>query len=131
MGKELLLGFILSTKIWTPQIAKMVVSQDKCGNAKGFFHRRFQPVKIHTRMYIIAIAWIFVIALFAITQSSPLAGLLNFLFLGLLPLCMVLWIVGSPARRRAARRHEDALLAAQNTERRGKDSVTSQPQGGE
>lgn len=52
-------------------------------------------------MYIIAIAWLYVVALAAITNPNVVGGVLTFLFAGLGPLALFLWIFGTPARRRA------------------------------
>ncbi|AOF81775.1 hypothetical protein BSY238_64 [Methyloversatilis sp. RAC08] len=60
-------------------------------------------------MYIVAIAWIYVVLMMSITEQSIIAGILTFVFYGLVPLALFLWIFGTPARRRAA--HRNALLA--------------------
>ncbi|MDO6384862.1 MULTISPECIES: hypothetical protein [Uliginosibacterium] len=54
-------------------------------------------------MYIVAIAWLFTASLIAISQASWIAGLLSFFFWGLLPLCLLLWLIGTPARLRRKR----------------------------
>ncbi|PKO51876.1 MAG: hypothetical protein CVU26_07690 [Betaproteobacteria bacterium HGW-Betaproteobacteria-2] len=51
-------------------------------------------------MYIVAIAWLYVTLLMAFTESSFTAGILTFLFYGLLPCALFIWIVGTPQRRR-------------------------------
>ena len=51
-------------------------------------------------MYIIAIAWLFVVSLTAIANPRLIGGILTFLFAGLLPLALFLWLFGTPARRR-------------------------------
>lgn len=51
-------------------------------------------------MYIVAIAWIFVTFCMALTERSIVAGLLTFLFYGLAPLLLLLWLAGAAARRR-------------------------------
>lgn len=51
-------------------------------------------------MYIVAIAWLYVTLLMAFTESSITAGILTFLFYGLLPCALFIWIVGTPQRRR-------------------------------
>ena len=51
-------------------------------------------------MYLIAIAWIFVTLCMALTEPSVVAGLLTFFFYGLAPLALLLWLVGTPQRRR-------------------------------
>jgi uncharacterized membrane protein len=55
-------------------------------------------------MYVIAIGWLYVAALMALTEGSVAAGVLTFLFYGLLPLALFLWLAGTPARRRLARK---------------------------
>lgn len=51
-------------------------------------------------MYIVAIAWLFTAILMAATESSLTAAVLTFLCYGLLPCALLLWIVGTPQRRR-------------------------------
>lgn len=60
-------------------------------------------------MYIVAIAWIYVVLMMSITEQSVIAGIMTFVFYGLAPLALFLWIFGTPARRRSA--HRKALLA--------------------
>ncbi len=50
-------------------------------------------------MYIIAIAWLYVVILMAATEKSIAAGLLTFIFYGLLPCALLLWILGVKHRR--------------------------------
>lgn len=50
-------------------------------------------------MYIIAIAWLYVVTLMAATEKSIAAGLLTFIFYGLLPCALLLWILGVKHRR--------------------------------
>jgi membrane protein implicated in regulation of membrane protease activity len=51
-------------------------------------------------MYIIAIAWLYVTVLMAAAETSVVAGALTFTFYGLLPLALLLWLFGTPVRRR-------------------------------
>jgi hypothetical protein len=51
-------------------------------------------------MYVIAIAWLYVTILMAATETSLVAGLLSFIFYGLVPLALFLWLIGTPQRRR-------------------------------
>lgn len=60
-------------------------------------------------MYIVAIAWIYVVLMMSITEQSIIAGIMTFVFYGLAPLALFLWIFGTPARRRAA--YRKSLLA--------------------
>ena len=50
-------------------------------------------------MYIIVIAWLYVVILMAATEKSIAAGLLTFIFYGLLPCALLLWILGVKHRR--------------------------------
>lgn len=51
-------------------------------------------------MYIVAIAWLYVTLMMALTEPNIVAGLLTFLFYGLLPCALLIWIIGTPQRRR-------------------------------
>jgi hypothetical protein len=51
-------------------------------------------------MYIVAIAWLWVVLMMALTETGIIAGLLTFFFYGLAPLALFLWLAGTPARRR-------------------------------
>lgn len=51
-------------------------------------------------MYIVAIAWLYVTLMMSITEASIVAGVLTFLFYGLLPCALLLWIIGTPQRHR-------------------------------
>lgn len=51
-------------------------------------------------MYIIAVAWLYVALLAAAADTTVIGGVLTFLFWGVAPLALFLWLVGTPARRR-------------------------------
>lgn len=51
-------------------------------------------------MYIIAIAWLYVAFLMAVSETSLVAGVMTFIFYGLLPCALLLWILGAPQRKR-------------------------------
>jgi biotin transporter BioY len=51
-------------------------------------------------MYIIAIAWLYVAFLMAVSETSLVAGVMTFIFYGLLPCALLLWILGTPQRKR-------------------------------
>lgn len=55
-------------------------------------------------MHIVALAWLYVTVLMALTESNVVAGILTLLFYGILPLALLLWIFGAPGRRRRAAR---------------------------
>jgi len=62
-------------------------------------------------MYIIAIGWLYVTALVALNEGSIVAGIISFLFYGLLPCSLLLWMGGSKVRWQRQRYRE--LLADQ------------------
>ena len=51
-------------------------------------------------MYIVAIAWVYVALMMAITEPNFVAGMLTLLFYGLLPCALFLWLFGTPQRKR-------------------------------
>ena len=50
-------------------------------------------------MYLIAIAWLYAALLYAIADDTVIGGILTFIFYGLAPLALFLWLFGTPARR--------------------------------
>jgi hypothetical protein len=67
-----------------------------------------------TQMHIVAIAWIYVVFMMAITEANAVAGVMTFLLYGVLPLTIVLYLMGTPQRKRNRQRAENsARLAAQ------------------
>jgi hypothetical protein len=68
-------------------------------------------------MYLIPIAWLYVALMMGIAEANHsngtvLGGLLTFVLYGLGPVALVLYLMGSPARRRAIKAREAAELAA-------------------
>jgi len=55
-------------------------------------------------MYIVAIAWLYVAILMAVTETSIVAGVATFFFYGLAPLLLFWWVVGAPTRKRRKQR---------------------------
>ncbi|GJI87068.1 MULTISPECIES: hypothetical protein [Duganella] len=51
-------------------------------------------------MLIVAVAWIYVVGLMALTETSVVAGIVTFLFYCVLPLGTLIYISGTKARRR-------------------------------
>jgi len=51
-------------------------------------------------MYIIAIGWLWVAFMMAITEKSVVAAVLTFMFYGLLPCGLLMYLLGTPGRRR-------------------------------
>ena len=57
-------------------------------------------------MYLVAIAWMYVVLMMAVaeavsSQGTVLGAIFTVLLYGLLPLAILLYILGTPARRRA------------------------------
>ena len=52
-------------------------------------------------MWIVAIGWMYVVTLMAATEPSVVAGIMTFLFYGLLPLSLVFYLTGAWRRARA------------------------------
>lgn len=64
-------------------------------------------------MYLIAIGWLYVVLMMAAaealsSQGTVLGALFTFVLYGLLPLALVVYIGGTPARKRARRAAEAA-----------------------
>ena len=57
-------------------------------------------------MYLIAIAWLYVALLAAISDTTAVGGVLTFVFFGIAPLALFMWLFGTPARRRRQRAKE-------------------------
>lgn len=68
-------------------------------------------------MYIVPIAWLYVTVLMAVAEATNsngtvLGAVITFLLYGLLPMGLVVYVMGTPARRRAIKAREQAELAA-------------------
>ncbi len=61
-------------------------------------------------LYLIAIAWIYVVLLMSLAESSFIAGVMTFIFYCVIPLGLVLYILSSPARKRQIKERERAAL---------------------
>ena len=84
-------------------------------------------------MYLIAIAWLYVVLMMAAAEATDANGtvvgaVFTFLGYGVLPLSIVLYIVGTPARRRARRAAE--ARQAQAEAARAAAGSAAQPGGG-
>jgi hypothetical protein len=55
-------------------------------------------------MWIVAIGWMYVVTLMAATEPSVVAGIMTFLFYGVLPLSLVFYLTGAWRRGRARKR---------------------------
>jgi hypothetical protein len=62
-------------------------------------------------MYLVAIAWMYVVVMMAVAeaispQGTVLGALITLVFYGLLPISIILYIMGTPSRRRARMKAE-------------------------
>ncbi len=55
-------------------------------------------------MYVVAIAWLYVVIVMAATEPNITGAIMTFIWYGLFPLALFLWLVGTPQRRRSARK---------------------------
>lgn len=67
-------------------------------------------------MFIIAIAWIYVVLLMSLTEQSIVAGLMTFLFYCVVPLSIILYLIGAPGRKRSR-------LTEKNSEKTNDESL--------
>ncbi len=63
-------------------------------------------------MHIVAIGWLYVALMMAITETSITAGVLTLLFYGLFPVAIILYISGSKQRKRKRAAEQAARHAA-------------------
>ena len=73
------------------------------GNARSL------PSPYYDMLHLVAAAWMFVVLLMSAAeatspQGSVLAAVLMLVFYGLLPLALLMYLLGTPMRRRAKRR---------------------------
>ncbi|MFZ6691054.1 hypothetical protein [Undibacterium sp. SXout20W] len=66
-------------------------------------------------MYIVAIAWVYVVLLMAITEPSVIAGIMTFVFYCLFPLTILLYLMRTPQRKRERAENSAALQQTQNS----------------
>jgi len=91
-----------------------MTAQDRLRNTRDHQPYRYPD---YDMLHIVALGWMYVVLMVAVTEAlSPQGTLLGAFFTvvgwGLLPLAVVLYILGTPARRRARRAAESAALAA-------------------
>jgi hypothetical protein len=66
-------------------------------------------------MHLIVIGWLYVVLMMAVAEATNTTGTLigavfTFVLYGALPVSLVVYLIGAPARRRAARTRESAEL---------------------
>lgn len=68
-------------------------------------------------MYIVPIAWIYVVLMMAVAEASNtngtvLGAIVTFILYGVVPVALMVYLMGAPARRRAIKAQEAAELAS-------------------
>src|SRR5687768_2996839 len=88
-------------------------------------------------MYLVAIAWIYVVLMMAVAEATSsngtvLGAVFTFVLYGALPLSIVLYVMGTPQRRRTRRAREAAEEAAQAAPAdEAAQGASGQPHGGD
>lgn len=80
--------------------------------ASTIFAYRYDLSQAQTDMYIVAIAWLYVVFMMSVTEQSAVAGILTFFLYGVFPLTIVLYLMGTPQRKRNRQIREKAALDA-------------------
>ncbi len=67
-------------------------------------------------MYLVAIAWLYVAVMMSVaeamhSQGTVLGAIVTFVFYGLLPVSLVMYILGTPSRKKARKAREAAEAA--------------------
>jgi hypothetical protein len=82
-------------------------------------------------MYIVPIGWLYVALMMAVAEATGTSGtilgaIVTFVLYGVAPVALVVYLMGSPARRRAIRARE-AGIETDIAEKSGHASVPPQP----
>jgi hypothetical protein len=83
-------------------------------------------------MYLIVIAWLYVALMMAVVEATSSIGTLlgaffTFLLYGALPVALVVYLIGTPARKRAIKARETAELAKRRVEASHPPDAGSEP----
>ena len=100
---------------------------------ESLFYRhniREQICEIDEFMYVVAIGWMYVVGMASVAEAmspngSVLSALMTFIGWGLVPLSIVLYILGTPARKRSLRqRHaQESASTPKDTADKADDSA--------
>lgn len=63
-------------------------------------------------MNIVAVGWMYVILMMSITERSVTAGVMTFVFYGVVPVSVILYLMSTPRRRRKRLAQEKAKQEA-------------------
>lgn len=81
-------------------------------------------------MYLVVIAWMYVVVMMAVaealsSQGTVLGAVFTFALYGLMPLSIVVYILGTPARRRARAAREAASIDEGDGSRHAADGTVA------
>ena len=65
-------------------------------------------------LMLVAIAWVYVVLLMAMTEQSVIAGVMTFFLYCVFPLSIILYLMGTPARKRRRKNAENSQRAIDN-----------------
>ncbi len=68
------------------------------------YHRALHKRRATNNVYVIAIGWLYVVTMIAAVSDSLLKGIIRFVFLGALPVALLLWFKLMRYRARQAER---------------------------
>lgn len=68
-------------------------------------------------MWIVAIAWMYVVVLMAATESSVVGGIMTFVFFGVLPLSLLSYFFGAKGRRARHKERIEKMVEKSRRER--------------
>jgi len=82
-------------------------------------------------LYVVAIGWMYVVLMMSVAEAlspsgSLLGAVITFFFYGVLPLALVLYILGTPARRRALRAREPSGSQPDSGGHAAGDAITAE-----
>jgi hypothetical protein len=74
-------------------------------------------------MHLVAIGWMYVVFMMSITEETIVAGVMTFLFYGLIPVAIILYLGGSRRRRIRREMEAEARLKEKNSTLATSDAV--------
>jgi ABC-type transport system involved in cytochrome bd biosynthesis fused ATPase/permease subunit len=81
-------------------------------------------------MYIIAIAWVYVVLMLAITETTLTASIMTFLFYCVLPLALFFYLIRAPKRNQRRQEEEKlksrSLLSVNSPQKKDESTLTDE-----
>lgn len=86
-------------------------------------------------MYLIVVGWFYVVLMMAVVEGTSTTGtvlgaIVTFLLYGVVPLAVVVYIMGTPGRKRAIKARETAELAEMQARQAAEASSSGEPDAG-